>query len=40
MNIRYNAEVTAIKGEKGNFELTLRSGDVIAAEYVVLAIGL
>ena len=40
VNIRHNAEVTAIKGEKGNFELTLRTGDVIAAEHVVLAIGL
>ncbi|MBM3505289.1 MAG: cyclic nucleotide-binding domain-containing protein [Alphaproteobacteria bacterium] len=40
VNVRYNAEVTAIKGQKGNFELTLRAGEKIVAENVVLGIGL
>ena len=39
LNIRRNADVTGIDGEKGNFALTLKGGDVIAAEAVVLAIG-
>ncbi|MBI3517224.1 MAG: cyclic nucleotide-binding domain-containing protein [Proteobacteria bacterium] len=39
-NVRYNAEVTAITGEKGDFTLTLASGDSVQAEAVVLAIGL
>lgn len=38
-NVRFNAEVTAIKGAKGAFQLTLASGDVVVAENVVLAIG-
>ena len=40
INIRYNAEVSGIKGEKGNFTITLQSGELIEAENVVLAIGL
>ncbi|HAE03898.1 MAG TPA: hypothetical protein DCG04_21125 [Rhodospirillaceae bacterium] len=40
VNIRYNAEVKSITGSRGAFELTLISGEVIAAETVVLAIGL
>lgn len=39
-NVRFNAEVTAITGERGNFTLKLASGDTIEAEAVVLAIGL
>jgi CRP-like cAMP-binding protein/thioredoxin reductase len=39
-NVRYNAEVTAITGAKGNFTLTLGSGDTIVAEAIVMAIGL
>jgi len=39
-NIRFSSEVTAIKGEKGNFELTFSDGSTIHAEYVVFAIGL
>jgi Fe-S-cluster-containing hydrogenase component 2/thioredoxin reductase/CRP-like cAMP-binding protein len=40
INVRYQAEVKAIKGECGNFTLSLADGDVITAEYIVLAIGL
>jgi CRP-like cAMP-binding protein/thioredoxin reductase len=40
VNIRFKSEVTAIAGEKGNFTLTLRSGDTLTAEAVVMAIGL
>src|SRR5215469_14801178 len=39
VNLRLNAEVTAITGQRGNFEITLSSGDKLTAEYVVLAIG-
>lgn len=39
VNVRCNAEVTAIRGEKGNFELTVNGGETIAAEHVILAIG-
>lgn len=39
-NIRYNAEVKSITGERGNFELTLNKGEKILADTVVLAIGL
>lgn len=39
VNTRYGAEVTAIAGEQGNFELTLKDGSVIRSEFVVLCIG-
>ncbi len=39
VNTRFNADVTAISGEKGNFEITV-GGETITAEYVILAIGL
>ncbi len=39
VNVRYRAEVTAIDGEKGDFQLKLSNGDVVHAESVVLAIG-
>ena len=40
VNVRFEAEVTAIKGEKGNFELTINNAETIAAETVILGIGL
>jgi CRP-like cAMP-binding protein/Fe-S-cluster-containing hydrogenase component 2/thioredoxin reductase len=40
VNLRYNAGVTAIAGERGRFTLTLADGAAIEAEAVVLAIGL
>jgi len=40
VNVRYKAEVVAVKGEKGNFQVTLADKSVIEAEYVVLGIGL
>jgi cGMP-dependent protein kinase 2 len=39
INVRYNAEVTRIEGEKGAFVLTLKGGDTLEAEAVILAIG-
>ena len=39
LNIRLGVEVTAIKGEKGDFALTLSTGETVHAEFVVLAIG-
>ena len=38
-NIRLNVEVTSIKGQKGNFQLGLSTGETITSEYVVLSIG-
>lgn len=39
-NIRYNAEVARISGKQGNFTLKLKNGGTVAAENIVLAIGL
>ena len=40
VNVRFNAEVTAITGQRGDFKLTLASGETIEAEAVILGIGL
>jgi Fe-S-cluster-containing hydrogenase component 2/CRP-like cAMP-binding protein/thioredoxin reductase len=40
VNIRFGSEVTGISGGKGNFSIALAGGQTIAAEAVVLAIGL
>lgn len=40
VNIRYNSDVARITGSQGDFEITLKSGDLIQAETVILAIGL
>lgn len=40
INIRYDSEVNAIKGHKGNFSIQLKDGTSISAEQIVLAIGL
>jgi len=40
INIRYNAEVRKLSGAHGNFLLQLANGATLAAENVVLAIGL
>jgi cGMP-dependent protein kinase 2 len=39
VNVKLNAEVKAITGAKGAFELRLASGETISAENVILAIG-
>ena len=39
VNVKYNAEVTAVEGEKGNFSLRLKSGENVRAEAIILAIG-
>src|SRR3546814_13690468 len=40
VNVAYKSEVTGIKGEKGQFEISLGNGDKVTAENIVLAIGL
>jgi CRP-like cAMP-binding protein/thioredoxin reductase/Fe-S-cluster-containing hydrogenase component 2 len=40
VNVRYKAEVTGIKGERGNFVITVNGSEQVTAEYVILAIGL
>jgi thioredoxin reductase/Fe-S-cluster-containing hydrogenase component 2/CRP-like cAMP-binding protein len=39
INVRMNAEVKAITGQKGAFTLTLTNGETVQAEYVILGIG-
>jgi CRP-like cAMP-binding protein/thioredoxin reductase/Fe-S-cluster-containing hydrogenase component 2 len=39
VNIRYRAEVTAIKGAIGDFQVALTNGETITTEHVILAIG-
>jgi cGMP-dependent protein kinase 2 len=39
INVMIGAEVGSIAGEKGNFVLTLKNGETVAAENVILAIG-
>ena len=40
VNLRVGATVSAISGECGAFQVKLKSGDALTAEFVVLAIGL
>lgn len=40
VNVKYNAEVTAIEGEKGDFTITTGAGESVKAKHVILAIGL
>jgi len=40
VNMRYDAEVTGITGERGNFEITLAGGETLTADAVVMGIGL
>jgi CRP-like cAMP-binding protein/thioredoxin reductase/Fe-S-cluster-containing hydrogenase component 2 len=40
VNLRFNAIVAGISGECGDFQIMLASGEMIGAEFVVLAIGL
>ncbi len=39
VNVKYNADVTEITGEKGNFLIRLASGEEVTAENVIMAIG-
>jgi cGMP-dependent protein kinase 2 len=39
VNVRYNAEVKAVAGGKGDFTLTLTNGETLKAEAIILAIG-
>lgn len=39
VKVRYNAEVTAISGQRGAFVLSLRAGGEVRAKVVVLAVG-
>ncbi len=40
VNVSYQAEVTAISGSKGDFRLGLKSGRVVRAKNIILALGL
>ncbi len=39
-NVKFNAEVTAISGNKGNFTITLKNAESITADHVILGIGM
>ncbi|MDY7099036.1 MAG: NAD(P)-binding domain-containing protein [Pseudomonadota bacterium] len=39
VNVKLNAEVTKVEGEKGAFEIHTKSGEVIRAETIILGIG-
>ncbi|MEM8918458.1 MAG: cyclic nucleotide-binding domain-containing protein [Pseudomonadota bacterium] len=39
VNVQYNAEPVKIEGEEGNFTITLKSGETVKAETIVMAIG-
>jgi len=39
INVRYNSEVSAIAGSRGDFSVKLSNGEELFAEHVVLAIG-
>ncbi len=40
VNIRYQSQVESITGQKGEFVLTLKGGDEVNAENVIIAVGL
>ena len=40
VNIRFGSEVTGISGSKGDFSISLASGEVIRSEFVILGIGM
>lgn len=39
VNVQYNAEPVKIEGEEGNFTITLKNGDKVHTETIVMAIG-
>lgn len=39
VNVKYNAEPVKIEGEEGNFTITLKNGESIQTETIVMAIG-
>jgi CRP-like cAMP-binding protein/thioredoxin reductase len=39
LNVRYQSEVTAVSGSRGDFTLQLGNGEQLLAEHVVLAVG-
>jgi thioredoxin reductase/Fe-S-cluster-containing hydrogenase component 2 len=39
VNIRYRSEVTGIRGTRGDFEISIKSGETIRGKHVVLALG-
>lgn len=40
INVRYGAEVTGVEGQKGAFKISLKNGDVVDAEHIVMGIGM
>lgn len=39
VNVKLNAEVTKVEGEKGDFTITLKSGETLKSKTIILAIG-
>jgi len=39
INIKYHCEVTAIRGARGNFEISTKSGTSIRGKHIILALG-
>lgn len=39
VNVKYQAEPVKIEGDEGNFTITLKNGDTVLAETIVMAIG-
>lgn len=39
VNVKYNAEVAKVEGDTGDFTITLKNGETLKAEAIVLAIG-
>jgi Fe-S-cluster-containing hydrogenase component 2/thioredoxin reductase/CRP-like cAMP-binding protein len=39
VNRKYHAEVTAIRGTRGSFEIAIKSGETIRGKHVILALG-
>ncbi|MHA7819759.1 MAG: cyclic nucleotide-binding domain-containing protein [Erythrobacter sp.] len=39
VNVKLNAEVTKVEGDKGDFSITLKSGETLKAKTIILAIG-
>jgi len=40
VNLRLNAEVTAVSGKRGNFRVTLSNGEEFNSEFVIVAVGM
>jgi thioredoxin reductase/Fe-S-cluster-containing dehydrogenase component/CRP-like cAMP-binding protein len=39
INIKYRSEVTSIRGSRGNFEVGVKSGEIVRGKHIILALG-